>query len=368
MDETSTATVDAPSTSSVPGPSSPSTSSETSSAPTTERPSIKDALTVFREAATQQGRRVRGMGGNGEPQPGADTPLPDGTPPQVPPPAPKPQGPIPFDVHTRSMENARAKERATVEQEYQQKYGHPQVVERAVDWFRHAANDRVGFLSQVINEAMADPQLAPQVASLVGRTLGNTRQPARAGNGHAPTGDSPPPPDFQDGQGNQFYSARAQQARDEWLMAKMREDILGEVAPNLETVQQMQQERQLEQQRQVVQHEMLGHLNEARTTWPQFREHEAEIKAALARAPLTGGHPAEEAVLLQRIYRQIVGPKLDAIQQQRWLAELKSRANAGSINPSATGAPSGIPKNVRAKDGGTFANALKWAATQQSGR
>lgn len=365
MDETSSATIDAPSPSSAPSSAPSGDTTPSTSAPTTDRPSLKDALTVFREAETQQGRRRSSVV---PPSQDAATLLPEGTTAQVPPPvAQKPQGPIPFDVHTRSMDNARAKERATVEQEYQQKYGHPEVVSRAVEWFTNAARDRVGFLSQVISEAMADPQLAPQVASLVGRTLGSTRGTG-TGRAPAPMGDQPPPPDFQDGQGNQFYSARAQQARDEWLMAKMREDILGEVAPNLETVQQLQQERQLEQQRQVVQSQMLGHLNEARTTWPQFREHEAEIKAALAKAPLTGGHPAEEAVLLQRIYRQIVGPKLDAIQQQKWIAELKSRANAGSINPSATGAPSGIPKNVRAKDGGTFANALKWAAAQQSGR
>jgi hypothetical protein len=274
------------------------------------------------------------------------------------------KGPIPFDVHERSMQNARAKERAAVEQEYQQKFGHPQIVERAVAWFANAAQDRVGFLANAITEAMADPQLAPHVASLVGRTLGNTRQGRTPA---APAGPQPPPPDFQDGQGNQFYSARAQNARDEWLIARVREDIMGDVQPQLQTVEQMQQERQMEQQRAEVQHVMLGHLAEART-WPQFKEHEAEIKAAIAQAPLTGGHPAEEAVLLQRVYRQVVGPKLDQIQQQKWLAELKSRANAGSVNPAATGAPVGVPKNVRAKEGGTFGNALKWAAAQQSGR
>ncbi len=94
----------------------------------------------------------------------------------------------------------------------------------------------------------------------------------------------------------------------------------------------------------------------------------AEIKAALGKAPLTSGHPAEEALLLARVYQRIVGPKLSQLEQARVLADLKSRANASSLNPSATGAPSGVPANVRAKTGGTFGSALKWAATQTAGR
>ncbi len=130
---------------------------------------------------------------------------------------------------------------------------------------------------------------------------------------------------------------------------------------------EMQAEREQERVQAQVKQTMTSHLTEARS-WPYFKEHEAEIKAALGKAPLTSGHPAEEALLLSRVYQRIVGPKLSQLEQARVLADLKSRANASSLNPSATGAPSGVPANVRAKTGGTFGSALKWAASQTAGR
>lgn len=369
MGDTSTAVADAPVSS---GASTSSTTSDTSSSAepqvTTDRPSFRDALSVFNEAAKQQGKRPRGVKAAPlspiePPQPGAATTQPDGSIEGQPPIANK-QGPIPFEVHSKALENARSKERQTVEQEYATRYGSPEVVNRAVHWFQHASRDRIGFLTGVINEAMADPQLAPHVASLAGRTLKGQRQPASPPQAAAAEA---PPPDFQDGSGNQFYSAKAQQARDEWLMSRVRDQILGEVQPDLQAVEEIQNERQMERARAQVKQTMASHLTEART-WPYFKEHEAEIKAALGKEPLTSGHPAEEALLLSRVYQRVVGPKLSQLEQARVLADLKSRANASSLNPSATGAPSGVPKNVRAKDGGTFGAALKWAAGQTSGR
>lgn len=361
MDDTtaSTAVADAPSS---PAPSAPTSSPEPTV--TTDRPSLGDALSVFNEAARQQGKRPRGAKPDAiaapSPQDAATTP-PDGTvdPTQTP---PATQGPIPFTVHETALKNARTKERQAVEQEFRSTVGDPAVAREAMQWFQSAARDRTGFLRDTIQEALADPELAPQVRSLLGQTLGSGRQQA------APVSAEVPQPDFTDGQGNTFYSAKQQQARDEWFANKLRTEILGEVQPDLEQVRADREAQQQERQAAQVKQTFAGYLTEARNQWDGFKEHEAEIKAALLAAPLTSGHPAEERVLLEQTYRRIVGPKLTQLQQAKWLADLKSKATASSLNPAATGAASGIPKNVRAKDGGTFGNAIRWAEQQTAGR
>ncbi len=265
---------------------------------------------------------------------------------------------MPLDVHTRSLENARMKERQAVEQEYQQRYA---AFAPLMPYAQQFANDRAGFLATVINEALEDPQLAPQIRSLAGRALGG----ARAGNGSDPA--AVPAPDFQDGQGNQFYSARAQQARDEWLINKVKADILGEVQPQLAQVESVAQR---EQQREAVQKQTQWRdktLEKARSL-PYFKEHEADIKQVYLGLPQTSGHPAEEAAALREAYDRVVLPKLSQLEHDKAVASMKSRATASTLNPASTGTPGGIPKNVSARTGGTFRDALKWANAQASGR
>jgi hypothetical protein len=268
---------------------------------------------------------------------------------------------MPFEAHKKALENARQKARTEVEQEFRTHYGDPTSIQEATRWFQEAKRDRVGFVTGLIQEALADPELAPHIASLAGRTLSGQRPSATTPPDH------PPGPDFTDGQGNQFYSAKAQQARDEWLSAQIAKQVLGQVQPDLEQVRQERAQREQDAATTQLKQTMGTHLTRART-WPQFAEHEAEIKAELLRRPLTSGHPAEEALLLRDVYDAIVGPKLSQLEQAKVVASLKERANASSLNPAASGAPSGIPKTAQAKHGGRMADALKWAASQQSGR
>ncbi len=169
-----TAVVDTPSSSSssAPAPSAPSPAPEPQA--TTDRPSFGEALDTFNGIRVAQGKKPRGM---------KDAPVPEaapvaaaGTEPVPPVETPKPTpGPIPLAVHEQALKNARAKEREAAQQEFRQQYGDPAVAREAMQWFQSAARDRVGFLTSVINEALADPELAPQIASLAGRTLGNVR-------------------------------------------------------------------------------------------------------------------------------------------------------------------------------------------------
>lgn len=357
MDEPVTST--ATSTPSAPSPpTSPVTSAPPSVQSTTDRPSFGEALDLSNKVLIAEGKRPYGQK-VAPPSQESPTTQADGTTESTQSPPARP-GFLSTDDHIKAVENARAKTRAEIEQEYRTTYGDPERVRQATTWFNNAAQDRIGFLQGVIQEALADPELAPQIASLAGRTLGGHRAPSGAT-------DQPPAPDFTDGQGNQFYSAKTQQARDEWFKAQITRDILSQVQPDLEQVRAERAQREADQTRAQVNQTMTGYLTQARK-WPQFTAHEAAIKAALLQAPPTSGHPAEEALLLREVYDRIVGPTLSRLEQDKVVASLKERAHASSLNPAATGAPSGIPKNARAKDGGSMAHALEWAAAQQAGR
>jgi hypothetical protein len=360
MEDTATVATATPSSSTPSSTTSTATSEPSSVSSTTDRPSFGEALDTFNKAAVAQGRKPRGMAAQVAP-PSEELPTTqaDGTTDPSQSPATS-QGPIPFAVHQKALENARLKARAEVEQQVRTQYGDPQRVQEATRWFNEASRDRVGFVTGLIQEALADPELAPHIASLAGRTLSGSRQSTAAA-------DQPPQPDFTDGQGNQFFSAKAQQARDEWLSAQITKQVLGQVQPDLEQVKAERAQREQEAATTQLKQTMSTHLTRARS-WPQFKEHEADIKAELLRRPLTSGHPAEEALLLRDVYDAIVGPKLSQLEQAKVVASLKERANASSLNPGATGAPGGIPKNAQAKHGGRMADALKWAASQTGGR
>lgn len=320
---------------------------------------------MFNEAAKAQGRKVRGNraapSSPDAPSPEASAAtVPEGSPEaatQTPPPTKT--GFVPTADHIKAVENARTKARTDVEQEFRQTYGDPTHLREIVSWAQRAATDRRGFLAGILQEALADPELAPLVAGSP-----STRQHTQSG----PTPDQPPQPDFRDANGNLFYSAKALEQRDQWLMGQMKAEILGQVEPDLETIRSERQFQQAEREQQLRASAIASTIGEAKRTWPYFDRFKSEIETAIRQMPLTDGHPASEGMVLRRAYDQVVLPKLSQLEQDRVLADLKKTANASSLNPAATGAPSGIPKTVRAKEGGSMAAALAWAATQQGGR
>lgn len=366
IDTTSTTTTASPAAS----PSS-APASEPTIQSTTDRPSFGEALDTFNEAAKAQGKRTRGVKAAptapAQPEGAATVPAAAVDATLQPPAALAAPGPVPLTVHTQALENARVKERQRVEQEYRSQFGAPETVRQATAWFQSAARDRVGFLTTVINEALADPELGPQVLSLAGRTLSGNGARAPQSSPHAPPPDRPGP-DFTDGQGNSFYSAKTQDARDNWLIAQVTRDVLAQVQPDLDQVRSDRQQQAEQHAQQQASAAVQSHVAEARKSWPYFERFKAEILHAASAMPLTDGHPASEAVVLRRAYDSVVLPQLSSLEQARVVADLKARANASSLNPASTGAPGGVPKNVAAKTGGTFGNALKYAAAQASGR
>lgn len=163
----------------------------------------------------------------------ATIPPADPTAQAVPPP---PAGPIPLDVHTKALENARIKSAteavAQRDQQWQKEAGwiFQQPAERRAaipELVRDFYANPAMFIANVYGQLQNHPQWGPQLRSLMG---GNGN-----GNGHAPVSDEPQP-DVQimneHGQAvSMGYSAARQIEREAWLKKQYFAEIDQRIAP-----------------------------------------------------------------------------------------------------------------------------------------
>jgi hypothetical protein len=204
-----------------------------------------------------------------------------------------------------------------------------EAVSRAQEMGQRYAQDRAGFVRQILTEAMSDPDLAPAVRSEAARLLG-TRQPA-------------PGPDLSgvvldlgNGQSIPLAELRAQ-----WEAAMMEK-----LAPVVQTTQQFQQL----QQQAIAQAHATSFASEFATNdlakLPHFSELRSEIYEALKTAKLGSDHPAEVKAATYQIYIQKLAekvlPKLSASAQSQLLDSLQQKAAASSsVNPTSAAPTTG---------------------------
>jgi hypothetical protein len=173
MEATAEVTTTTPATTTESAPAAPATSAPDSSSTTSERPTTVTQLAAhmakldLASSATDKApSAVPAAAATSQPanvQPASVTPAPK-------------QGPIPFDVHSTALENARTKTRAEVMAE----------VERDLGWARQVSResltnmsqiatqintDPVGFLNRMAAELANHPTYGPQLRSSAGRTL-----------------------------------------------------------------------------------------------------------------------------------------------------------------------------------------------------
>lgn len=224
--------------------------------------------------------------------------------------------------HQRILENARQKAASEYEQKHWAKdYNADEV--RALVQFRDALRaDPATTLGTEIAELIQHPTYGPQLRSVLARHLGATGRTAAA---PAPSGNLPTI-QLEDGQVVDLNALR-----DEW-MAKARE----EMAPALQSAKELNDAKQHFVATQQANAFATGLMPEL-TGLPQFKEHAAEIKAALKETRLETDHPAEVTAAVYRIYSRIVGPKLATAGHQARLHDIHAKADAGTIgNPSST--------------------------------
>jgi len=253
-------------------------------------------------------------------------------------------GPMPFQAHKTALENARVKERERVTQEFEQQYGWAKTADRAAiesaqQIGQMYANDRPGFIRQVMAEALADPNMAPMVRSEAARVLGQRAQAPTA-----PAVDLSPDIPVMDASG-QVVAQTYSHERLQQVIAKAIEDFATrELSPIKQDYQSRQQAAETQRVQQELQTATQDIYAEALDVLPNFKEHEQEIAAVFATLPASMA--PDKA--LRAAWKQVVGGKLANADQVRatQLTEMKTKAAASGVNPaSAVIASTSRPKS-----------------------
>lgn len=261
---------------------------------------------------------------------------PDGsvTPPADPNQAPKDKtGPIPFDAHKTALENARLKAAQETEAKYAFAQSIPEQHRPTVGQFYQLLDtEPTNAVEVLIRTIAADPQHAPKLRSLFGKLLGNRASnptPTPQPNGVAPNnGGAIPDPDFEDGQGNAFYSAATMRKAFDALRQSITADIAKQYGPVVTDYRTRQQREQAAREEATAKQEAATWAEQRYAkvkAWPHFEAHEAEIAAAMA---------ADESMDEADAYVRIVVPKLSQVERQAVVTSMHDKASAAGLNPN----------------------------------
>lgn len=254
------------------------------------------------------------------------------------------QGPIPFAAHKTALDNARTKAAQEVEARYAWATQIPQEHRSTVGDF-YGLMDRapVQAAETLIRTIAADPRHAPALRSLFGKLLGTNRAASSPAPTAAPAPSSAalPEPDFEDGQGNTFYSAGAMKKAFDALRADLTASFAKEYGP-------IKQDFRTRAQREAAARAEAQATREAADwaereyaevqTYPHFTRYETEIAKAME---------ADESLTAERAYIRIVVPKLSQQERQAVAESLHDKVNAAGIQPHATTAVAKPPKDFK---------------------
>ena len=278
---------------------------------------------------------LQSVGASDTPDPGSDssdltTPAPataePGTDPNQPPvgeQATSAKGPIPFDRHEAILQNTRQKTAQDVVSQVQQRFG------GAIQFQQQFTSDPIGTLTQLVDEAVSDPNIGQQFVSHLARTLSARRQTAIT------------PIDTEVGP---VYTA-------DQVQQLMEQTIAQRLAPIEQDRQRAEQQRAAEQQRTQTREAVVSRLS-AWQKQPGFKDHEPQI-AAKQQEYVNQGMDTWSALGLA--YSEVVIPTLKAQQANQFVSDAVRKAQASTNNP-ATVAPISKPRPK------TFREALEQAS------
>jgi len=271
---------------------------------------------------------------------GATTPPAATTDPGAPPPSSTKQGPIPFDVHSKALENARTKASEEALAKHREQFGWAEQVDRAaVEQAQRLgqlyAQDRAGYVRQLLSEAAADPVLAPVVRSEAARMLAQGR------GAQAPSFEPDIPVYDDKGQlvAQTFSAAKVQE-----LIKHVVAEALGkELSPLKTDFESRQQREQAETLQRELQTFATTTYQEAVDVLPGFKEHEADISKVFL--TLRGDDPAKD---LRQAWKQVVGPTLKADAAKQVLDTFTKKQQAQTVDGSGKAASTPTrPRNPR---------------------
>lgn len=251
---------------------------------------------------------------------------------------PTKQGPIPFDVHSTALDNARKKAVA----EYQAKYGWAESIQEtefreAVRLAQRVSADPIAHVTELIAELQAHPTHSQTLESLAAKALS-------AGRGGTTTTMPEPDVAITDEQGNvvgQAFSAKATTALVQHAVSQALAAHRQELAPVIKTHETVTAERQKAVDAAEGDKFASGLITEV-SQYPHFEQHKEAIGREVAR--VVSAYPKDdprvndpaflEATLL-RAYTRIVTPTLNASARQSVLSDLTTKATANTVSPNA---------------------------------
>ena len=328
MDETTTGTVDTPDASTA----TVETSSTTAAAPTTAKAAIESVLA--KHSAAEQDGAATAPAAEGGASPASK------------------QGPIPFEVHTKALENARTKERDAALKEWKEKFGwaeqvNPQEFQQLQQIARHfAGGNPIEGLQSLLAEIRKDPQHDAALRSLAAKQLAAARSQQHT--------DAEPEFLVSQADGSMAFDPARFAEWKQWNQRQLLAQVEQKVQPFHEMAKALQdREAAVAKQADVTRY--VDSTFADVKTWPGM-DSEANQKAvadALSAMRINDDDPREVTIALNAAYRQAVLPKLSQAEHASTLASLKQKA-AAKVESTTAAAPSTIARPKTPKELAAF--------------
>jgi hypothetical protein len=264
----------------------------------------------------------------------------------------KPAGPVPLEVHTRALENARTKAVADYKQQYGWAEQIPQAdVQEAVRIAQLSQRDPIGYLQEFVKDLQNHPTYGAQLKSLAAKALAQRGTQSQQGPDLNPIQVQ-----LEDGRTVGLFSADQ--------IAALKSQWFGEVEQRFQPVFQTHETLQAERaatQRQLQVDNFVSTTHGDVLTWPgmQDKANQIAVAQALAAAKVESDDPREVSLALNAAYRAVVLPKLQSTSRQSVVDDITRSANASTVNPAhpSTRAP-------KPMDQMSIAEALQHVAAQ----
>lgn len=242
----------------------------------------------------------------------------------------KPKGPIPFEVHSKALDNARSKAKEEGAAEYRQKYGWAERISQPdlQRWGQTAdrlLSDPVKYAEDLQAELEAHPVYGPQMKSATARRMQSYRQREQA--------QQPVTPDVQivDADGRVVgttYSAQALAQRDRQFADKLKAELQADMQARTAPLDKMRIEVEEKARLQKIEQGVDQQLAHASKNWPRFLDFQQQIGLELQR----GAADLREAYLT--VLNRDIYPSVATHERAAVLGHLSSKPAASTASPS----------------------------------
>jgi hypothetical protein len=245
----------------------------------------------------------------------------------------KPQGPIPFEVHQKALENARTKAVAEFREQ--------PAIRQAGEFAARITQNATGFWGEYTRELLAHPEHGQVLRAELGRMFGSLRAPAQPQAQQQPM----PEPDIQivDAQGHvtgMTYSDKQLAARDDWRERQLLEKVNARMLP----IEQERAAKAAEAKTAEVEKQVTAatdqHLTRIDKILDGRKDLYTEVNALLAKDPSLDALDAAFQVRDSHIV-----PTQGAEAERKALDKIKQKAAGNTAGNSGAATPLTRPKS-----------------------